>query len=715
MNKYDDNQVKNRAMRQTEITPPVSQTVHFNNDNEFIANNEINYNRFDSREDSSVQPKEGLRYENKSSHGEMANDGEFLFKNTNLYTSEGYLFKSRICNEYERISEYYPSRRKLQSYQKIPANYFQTSSKFRSLLVYLGTGLGKTIIALSIMNNLKLIHNKLNIVIMCPAALKNATWRPSIDSWIEDKRLKNNIQYVSIDSPNLVTEFDVAVKSLSINSQLLFIIDECHIFTSSLVDETTNRRTVYNQLINTIRSHNAYTVCLTATPVVNRVEELIYLFNLLRADTFHSKEEIFIEMFTNSLNGLLKNKHVFCKRISGIVSYFESARKKDLPDTKEIIVRMPMTSTQLETYLYAEREESKKRAGGYKQATIAMCNFAPPLRLYKNGAYNMRSLIHDAKPEELREMSPKFADIISRIDSSKRTNVVHSSYIESTIVPFEMYLERIGYSKWSKNKVQSKSNVFATVIGATSERERADILDAFNSPENMYGKIIRVLIISDAFSMGVTLKYAENIFLLNYHWNLMKKFQAFGRIARLTTHTQLPENERFVNQIIYVSTRSSPDTIGGITVDELLEKTANQKDEKINMFLNMIKISAIDFEFNKSNPEFAWRDKEPFKASLHELKLNRPFMTRSIMDEEGIFKNNVLDLFVQKINTRQINVAYVDDKNRKRTRRALLVYPIFNYYILDPIYYNYIGHLVTNEQRPIFDKDTNYFIANIHI
>lgn len=680
---------------------------------------------------------------------------DFLYKHTNLYSEDGYFFKSRLCEEYDTLKEYYPSRRKLQSYQKIAANYFQSSSKFRSLLIYIGTGLGKTIIALNIINNLKLIHNKLNVIIICPAALKNATWKPSVEKWIDDKKLLNNIQYISVDSPTLVTEFDIVSKSLSMNSQVLFIIDECHIFTSSLVDETTNRRVVYTQLLNTIRSHNAYTVCLTATPIVNRVEELVYIFNLLRPDTFHQKDELFIDMFTNSLNGSLKNKHIFCKRITGLVSYFESSRKKDTPDTKESIIRLNMTKTQLETYNYVEREEMKTRAGGYKQSTIAMCNFAPPLKLYKS-TYNMRELINTSTPQELFEMSPKFANIISRIQTSKRTNVVHASYIESTIVPFEMYLERIGYTRYkltssvtskrtrlapegnrmanlssppSEREEQTdsglsggtseeshfqpneqKNYVFATVIGATTEKERIELLEAFNSQANMYGKIIKVLIISDAFSMGVTLKYAENIFLLNYHWNSMNKLQAFGRIARLTTHNQLPENERFVNQIIYVSKREN----GAITVDELLERTAQQKDEKIKMFLDLIKISAIDFEFNRNNPEFAWRDHEPFRPSLYEIQTKRPYMTRSIMDEEGIFKNNVIDFVVKKINTRQIYIVYIDKKQHRHIRRVLLIYPIIDYFIIDTQYYNYIGNLVIQDGQPVFDKETNYFLANIY-
>lgn len=671
-----------------------------------MSNVNINQNAFPTK--TAIEtPNQDSNFQSKGT--DEGNAGEFSYIHTNLYSHEGYLFKSRLCNEYEKLKSFYSTNRKLQTYQQIPSNYFQHSSKFRSLLVYLGTGLGKTVIGLNIMNNLKRIHNNLNIIIMCPAALKDATWKPSINSWMDDKRIANNIIYISLDSPNLVTDFDIAIKSISINSQLLFVIDECHIFTSSLVDETSNRRIVYTQLVNTLRNHNAYLVCLTATPVVNRVEELVYLFNLLRPDTFHSKEDIFLEMFTNSLNGALKNKHIFCKRITGLVSYFESVRKRDLPDTREQIIQIEMTSGQLATYAYAEREEMKSRAGGYKQTTIGMCNFAPPLQVYKQGGYSVASLVENATAEQLYEMSPKFTDIIARIEQSKRTNVVHASFVESTIEPFEQYLKRAGYTEYSETKKNTKS--YAIVTGKTRARDRMIILEAFNSNNNMYGQQIKVLVISDAFLMGVTLNFAENIFMLNFHWNMMKKIQGFGRIARLTTHKNLPENERFVNQIIYVCIR----TTGGITVDQLLEKTAKQKEQKIDMFLELLKTSAIDFEFNRTNPEFLWKDREPFRVSLAEIQTKRPYMTRSIMDEEGIFKNDINEISIKKINTRQINVAFFDNKQRKHTRKVLLIYPIFNYYIVDVQYYNYIGKLIVKDGRVTFDKDTNFFLAEIYI
>lgn len=634
---------------------------------------------------------------------------ELSYKNVNLYDHDGYYYKSKLCNEYEYIANYFPCKRKLQSYQKIASNYLQNNSKYKSLLIYIGTGLGKTIIAINNINNLHQLFKKLNIIIMCPASLKEATWKPSLSNWLNDTTL--NIQYISIDSPTFLTEFDIISKTISINIPTLIIIDECHIFTSALVDETSNKRIVYNNLINLIKHYNIYLICLTATPVVNRVEELIYLFNLLRPDTFHRKESVFIDMFTNTINGQLKNQHIFCKRITGLVSYFESTRKKEMPDVHEHIIRIPMSKEQSESYDFIEREEIKK-GGGYKQSTIGATNFTPPLELLKSGSIiNYKDIIQNATIDEMSKMSPKFTYILNIIKTSKRSNVIHSSYIESTINPLEQYLLKYGYYKNdSTTKKIYEYKMFSIVTGKTPANERARILEVFNSKDNMYGKNIFILVISDAFSMGVNLYFAENAFILNYHWNSMKYIQVNGRIVRLTTHSQLPIEDRFVNIYTFVSTRQK-----GISADELLEKTSIQKDQKINLFLDLIKISSIDFDYNKSNPEFLLNNISSFKPSLHEISLNKPYITRSIMDEEGLFKNTIIDLKLSKINTRQINVVYIDSKNIKHILKVLLIYPIYNYYIVDIKYYNYIGYLILENNKPVFDKEYNYFLASICI
>lgn len=632
---------------------------------------------------------------------------ELKFKNINLYDKEGYYFKSLLCNEYNKILNYYPITTKLYDHQKIIANYFQPNSKFNSILLYHGTGLGKTVTAINIINNIHRFTNKLNLIIICPAALKITTWIPNLSAWLIDQNIVNQTNFISIDSPTFITEFDLITKTISTSIPTIIIIDECHIFTSSLTDDESNRKVVYNQLLNIRKNYKTFLICMTATPIVNKIEELIYLFNLLRHDTFHSKESIFYDIFTNTLNGQLKNQHVFCKRITGLVSYFETFKKKEMPLVNNYNIKLSMSVQQEETYIYIEAQELQK-GGSYKQQTISMCNFAPPLNLIKGGkTIDFKSLINNASLTELEDMSPKFIFIINTIQKSKRPNLVHTSYIKSTMVPFEHYLNKFGFVKLNSNK--PLKNVYATISGDTSTNDRDNILKIFNDPNNMYGEYIKVLVISDVFSTGVTIKYVENLFVLNYHWTSVKRTQIYGRIERLNTHNLLPIEHRFVNKYIFVMNRSK-----GTTADQYLEKISLQKDTINNMFLHLIKISSIDIEFNKYNIEYLYKDIEPFKISLQEIYNNNTFITYSIMDEQSIFTNIVNELKITKINTRKINIVYFK-QNVKLQLSCLLIYPIFNYFLLDIKYYTYIGFIKLENNRPLFDKETNNFIAELII
>lgn len=632
---------------------------------------------------------------------------ELLFKNIDIYSKDGFLFKSTLCREYEQLLTFYPEYRKLQMHQRIAANFFQPNSRFNSLLLYHGTGLGKTPTAITAMNNVLTFTQKLNVIILCPASLRANVWIPNIRAWSEDKNLIERVTFVSVDSPTFMTEFDMASKTLTMNVPAIIIIDECHLLISSLLDEESNRKTVYTQLLYIVKNYKVFLICMTATPVVNKVEELVYLFNLLRPDTFHSKESIFSEMFMNSLNGKVKNQHTFCKRVTGLVSYFETLRKKEMPEVTSTTVRLPMSPEQSESYEFAELEESRKGSGGYKQLSIAMCNFAPLVNLLKSGVtLDFASIIAKASENELRAMSPKFTHIIEQIIKSSRPNIVHTSYIKSTMLPFEAYLRRAGFSRLGEPP--GASGVYAVISGETSTEERERVLAIFNGTQNMHSAHLRVLVISDVFSTGVTLKYVENLFVMNYHWNSAKIKQVYGRIERINTHVDLPPAERFVRKFIYVMTRDK-----GSTADQALERVTVQKDVAIDMFMHLLKISSFDFEFNQANAEFAYCKQDAFKVSLHEILAAKPFIRRSIMDEDGIFKNAVAELRVSKLNTKQVTVVYFDKKAEKKQLVCLLVHPVFHYYLVDAKYYNFIGHLNTVNGRPVFDKDTNFFVATI--
>lgn len=255
---------------------------------------------------------------------------DLRFKQVNLYSPEGKYFKSILCSEYEKIINYYNNDSRLERFKHLSANYFQANSRFRSLLLYYGTGVGKTPTACSVINNISTFSKDMNLVIILPAALK-PTWIHHFRGWVRNKHITDKAAFISVDSPNFVNEFDLTTKSLTFNVPTLFIIDECHLFISSLTEETSARKIVYFQLLELINNYNSYLLCLSATPIVNKVEEVVYLFNLLRANTFHFNIEIFNRLFINEINGQIQNHNIFARESQVLSAIMKHQIKKVNP------------------------------------------------------------------------------------------------------------------------------------------------------------------------------------------------------------------------------------------------------------------------------------------------------------------------------------------------------------------------------------------------
>ena len=86
------------------------------------------------------------------------------------------------------------------------------------------------------------------------------------------------------------------------------------------------------------------------------------------------------------------------------------------------------------------------------------------------------------------------------------------------------------------------------LIGEQKEKEREFIVNnIYNNPNNLYGDLITILLISDVAYAGVSLLNTNNLVILSRVSNLAKIEQIQSRIRRFNSHEKLPKNKRFVN------------------------------------------------------------------------------------------------------------------------------------------------------------------------
>ena len=222
-------------------------------------------------------------------------------------------------------------------HQKFVRDYMQHKSPYRGILLYHGLGVGKTCASIAVA---EIMNNNRDVMVLLPASLQmnyrneimkcgntkfaiNQHWKFNPTKKHTDAANKQNIDpiivkrakgYWSIDNdkpPNFhkmssmekqqiktqinniiskkyeflnyngltLQKFKEMTKEKNIFDNKLVIIDEAHLFISTVVNRSTLSTEVYKDLIH---AKNLKIVLLTGTPIINYPNEIAYTFNLLK-------------------------------------------------------------------------------------------------------------------------------------------------------------------------------------------------------------------------------------------------------------------------------------------------------------------------------------------------------------------------------------------------------------------------------------------------
>jgi predicted hydrocarbon binding protein len=129
--------------------------------------------------------------------------------------------------------------------------------------------------------------------------------------------------------------------------------------------------------------------------------------------------------------------------------------------------------------------------------------------------------------------------------------------------------------------------------GDMNDDDRIKVLEAFNSPENINGDKIKVIILTSAGSAGINLKEIRRFHLLEQYFNLSYLKQVIGRGVRYLSHERLPEHKRNITIRNYFLDLSTPEKTQAYSPDVLLYQVAKSKDNKISKIREMIQTFGI--------------------------------------------------------------------------------------------------------------------------
>jgi|UniRef100_A0A6C0CCW6 superfamily II DNA or RNA helicase len=232
--------------------------------------------------------------------------------------------------------------------------------------------------------------------------------------------------------------------------------------------------------------------------------------------------------------------------------------------------------------------------------------------------------------------SPKFAQMYEDINSSPGSVLVYSQFrmIEGLGI-FKEVLNRQGYAEinivnneefgymvddidvFDKiydnkryvvfNSDRVKTNILMNIFNGNSKALPKVIQEQLKhlniDKEQMYGKIAKVMMITQSGAEGISLKNVRRVLITEYFWNSVRIDQVIGRAVRTCSHKSLPVEDQTVQVFTYLMNFTKKQLTENLTLrskdkevstDKHIYNIAKSKEGLVNSFLKMLKAASLD-------------------------------------------------------------------------------------------------------------------------
>ena len=343
------------------------------------------------------------------------------------------------------------------------------------------------------------------------------------------------------------------------------------------------------------------------------------LFDLYENETITdlTKNENFLEYFLDDNYNIPEKKQVLLRRmLLGLTSYYPIDRSSivNMPEivkptiipryedyniVKNInIVQCFMTSIQWVNYDEEYTREKMRRiqqlrkkdiyseaSFDYNIRTRQNCNIVyeddsfrkEQDEIKKQETYSMMAANgHFSYEGTLNLFSPKFYSILKNMQKYISNGVPTGKILyysdfrhESGSEAFEKILIQNGYEKYESDKeninelISKKATKkrYTFITGKESQEQRRINKEAFNHIGNLKGDYIHIILISSSGAEGISLKAVRQVHVMEPFWNYIRVDQVLGRAARMESHIDLLEDERTVEQYLYLAMLPEGNTV----------------------------------------------------------------------------------------------------------------------------------------------------------
>ena len=417
----------------------------------------------------------------------------------------------------------------------------------------------------------------------------------------------------------------------------LMIIDEAHNVRSD--EFSTESKEVSSALESIVKTANGLVlVLLTATPMYNTFEEIVFYMNLFYWNDRKQdlKQTIKVAEFFNG-DGTLKpgeptqkfrqwcqeyvsfvrgeNPFTFPFRLPPpkVIAQQEVSKSflgKSIGDNERMkylsLVESKTQGIQQETLTKTDRTDNDEKRQALLEPTISVLPGRKSFREAFSSVGKQYAYINEPflTPEQLPNHSAKFVSVIRSIEDSKGVAFVYSNLATMGARLFAMALEEHGFTPAMGNTLLANPSYtgaskgkYILLTSKASDSEISDMLAMVKSQKNRDGSQVRVIISSPIVSEGVDFRYVRQIHILDPWWNMSRIEQVIGRGLRTCSHKLLPFEEQ--NCTVYLHVVRTGDGIE--CFDEYTYRSkVEQKAIKIAQVRKVLAESAMDCPLQNS-------------------------------------------------------------------------------------------------------------------
>jgi len=449
----------------------------------------------------------------------------------------------------------------------------------------------------------------------------------------------------------------------------LIIVDEAHNLRD--VTESTATKKVGKAMETVLQTATGITlVMLTATPLYDRYDEIVYYFNLflwnekkipptktLKPSDFFTEKGDFKAGRDQEFRRLCQDYVSFIKGENPFTFPFrlpppddniaEIDRETDVNGKKIVTPRKYLKLTK--SYVHPNQEKSLKAmtsGSSLRTEELPIICVYPENKTFRETFEKVGDQVAYKEgvpaflaPSKVALYSSKFSLIIRIIEESPGVVFVYSNLVTSGAQLFALCLEEHGYEsaigkpqlKNSSNEVKRGSKgkyvLFTSEISSQADMSRA--IDRLKSPSNADGSDIKVIVASPVVSEGVDFKYIRQIHILDPWYNMARIEQALGRAMRTCSHALLPFEEQ--NCTVYLHVCRYPKGKQETFDEYIYREFVEQKAINIAKVKKVIMESAMDCDLqnsinslpvdwlNQTVPQKRVQDGETLKLSLQSM------------------------------------------------------------------------------------------------